>query len=342
MKMISEPKQKVKHSHLLVLMTKSDSWKEMEAVSDILLFLLRYSFLLNDATKPQNSRVQKTSQLNAPQGNIYMGARYLDPKYSRWISTDPALGEYIPSAGKANAKDAGNLPGMGGVFNHINGNLYHYAGNNPVRYTDPDGRQAEAAFDYEYFYNNLKLVEEALPELKVFAGGGTAAAAAGAKGLGKTLVKAGTAFFIFFFCLTLQGSTIEPPKQEAESQKLSPEEAKALIEKMSAEIQGIMSKPRGNDAAEVYALVAKKDGHYPNLRTGELVYLKQGDVWKYGQTSNSSTRYPDKNIDLNKLGLDKVEEFIGTKEECLIVEKLKIYGYYLENGYLPPGNKIFR
>ena len=33
-----------------------------------------------------------------------------------------------------------NLPGMGGIFNHINSNLYHYAGNNPVKYTDPDGR----------------------------------------------------------------------------------------------------------------------------------------------------------------------------------------------------------
>ena len=29
---------------------------------------------------------------------------------------------------------------MGGVFNTVNGNLYHYAGNNPVKYTDPDGR----------------------------------------------------------------------------------------------------------------------------------------------------------------------------------------------------------
>ncbi|MCR5313577.1 MAG: hypothetical protein K6E54_08070 [Bacteroidaceae bacterium] len=55
-------------------------------------------------------------------GLYYYGARYLDPKYSIWISTDPALGEYIPAVGKENVKDSGSLPGMGGLFNPINRN----------------------------------------------------------------------------------------------------------------------------------------------------------------------------------------------------------------------------
>ena len=145
MKMISEPKQKVKHSHLLVLMTNSVSRKEMETVSDILLFLLHYSFLLNDATNTKKSCDSKTTQLNATQGNIYMGARYLDPKYSRWISTDPALAEYIPGAGKSDEAD--KLPGMGGIFNSVNLSLFHYAGNNPVRYVDPTGMAAYDEFN---------------------------------------------------------------------------------------------------------------------------------------------------------------------------------------------------
>lgn len=34
---------------------------------------------------------------------------------------------------------------MGGIYNTINSHLYHYAGNNPVKYVDPDG---ESPIDY--------------------------------------------------------------------------------------------------------------------------------------------------------------------------------------------------
>ena len=68
-------------------------------------------------------------ELDEETGLYYYGARYLDPRYSMWLSTDPALSQYM----------AGSSVGCGGVFNPVNFNLYHYGGNNPVKYTDPTG-----------------------------------------------------------------------------------------------------------------------------------------------------------------------------------------------------------
>ena len=139
------------HQNILIpmLLTTSEQSTQQDTIADLFIFLLRYSFMLNDATNTKNSCDQKTPQFPTPQGNIYMGARYLDPKYSRWISVDPALGEYVPHApvNDEAKKHNQNLPGMGGLFNSVNGNLYHYAGNNPVKYVDPDGKFLDTFLD---------------------------------------------------------------------------------------------------------------------------------------------------------------------------------------------------
>jgi len=74
----------------------------------------------------------------------YYEARYLDPRTSRWLGVDPAMhqGDYIPSApiDDEARKRNGNLPGQGGIYNVNNLHTYAYTHNNPVKYTDPDGK----------------------------------------------------------------------------------------------------------------------------------------------------------------------------------------------------------
>jgi hypothetical protein len=60
------------------------------------------------------------------------------------------MGDYIPeaTADEEARRRNGNLPGMGGIYNWVNLHAYHYAGNNPVKHVDPDGRIPEKVVDH--------------------------------------------------------------------------------------------------------------------------------------------------------------------------------------------------
>ena len=105
-------------------------------------------------------------ELDEETGLYYFGARYYDPRTSVWQSTDPILGKYLPNAPHKEDENVKllpptvqqslaqfNLPGMGGVFNPTNLAMYTYAGQNPLRYVDPDGNELVNS----YFFTNSKV-----------------------------------------------------------------------------------------------------------------------------------------------------------------------------------------
>ncbi|HEX6287738.1 MAG TPA: SpvB/TcaC N-terminal domain-containing protein [Herpetosiphonaceae bacterium] len=98
---------------------------------------------VEEASNTQRTPYLFTSkELDEETGLYYYGARYYDPRTSVWQSTDPILEKYLPSRKDAaqSDEDTSKLPGMGGVYNSLNLGLYSYSHQNPVKFTDPDGR----------------------------------------------------------------------------------------------------------------------------------------------------------------------------------------------------------
>ncbi len=110
----------------------------------------------------------------------YHGARYRDAKTGVWLSVDPILEAYLPLTPNNDEAREHNkkLPGMGGVFNSVNLNLYHYAGNNPVVMTDPDGKQSvHEVFRFSFARNGVTTVTEDYVRQKVQMGSMSSAGA---------------------------------------------------------------------------------------------------------------------------------------------------------------------
>jgi hypothetical protein len=88
-----------------------------------------------------------------------------------------------------------------------------------------------------------------------------------------------------------------------------------------------------------YALMAKADGKYPDVRYG-WVQMKTGDVWKFGTSMDPDSRYSQAYLD--GIGVSMVIQYTGTRIETLVREKMNLINYYISHGELPPGNKIFK
>lgn len=80
--------------------------------------------------EPENKLKFVGKEKDKETGLLYFGARYMEPKIGRFISTD-SIGPVDPKTGKVNTKN---------LLNSQRLNYYVYGLNNPYRYIDPDGK----------------------------------------------------------------------------------------------------------------------------------------------------------------------------------------------------------
>ena len=120
--------------------------------------------------------------------------------------------------------------------------------------------------------------------------------------------------------------------------------SKKRKEKLEREVENLKE-------AEQYVLVAVQNGRYPCFNCGlnATIFLREGEVWKYGVTIYGKKKRYGEAMLLAK-GLRYHIQFKGKIDICLIEEKKKIFNYALLPENLrravplkrPPGNKIDR
>jgi hypothetical protein len=96
--------------------------------------------------------------------------------------------------------------------------------------------------------------------------------------------------------------------------------------------------------AELYYLKASKDGFYNVYKKGNKnstgkIYLKEGEIWKIGESYNPQKRYSQAYLQREGVIMD-ANKGRGSKTNIHTVESAKIKKYQKRRGQLPPGNKV--
>ncbi|MCZ8319768.1 MAG: RHS repeat-associated core domain-containing protein [Silanimonas sp.] len=292
-------------------------------------------------------------ELDEETGLYYYGARYYDPKVSIWLSVDP-LAEKFP-----------------------NWSPYSYCFNNPSNWIDPtgmapddwvrtssgsmvyDSRVTDQATATELYGDGAKYREVGysytastgeniqLGDYGFFTSNGTVKHSADLAESAITSAPVDQSGSIMAGGLLISGAlladdatVIGVADDPAIPFVLAVAGVVALAAKATYEIQKILKRDPGPQGTQ-YSLRATTSGAYPCYTCpGGTMNLNVGDVWKYGETTNPTGRYSPSQLSGWKV--EQVNEFSGSQMQIKIAEKSKIYNYFLINGQLPPGNKIFR
>ena len=234
------------------------------------------------------------------------------------------------------------------MFNHINSNLYHYAGNNPVKYTDPDGEALHIAIGAGIgaVVGGLSsaIAGGSFKDIAAAAVGGAVtggmAAATCGMSLGATIIgsaMAGTAGYLAESMVAGNQATVEGVIGSGVSGA-----AGAMLGAVVDKVVNVAVSKLSQSAQSAKSQSHSNHGNSLNTTKPAKGYaLKDNDtdgILKYGETTRGENRYTKKYLKENNAYMDFQAN--GTKREMHDWQHEKILEYKENNnGQRPSLNK---